>query len=51
MKFWFDAHISSSIAKWLSEEFGYEAQSLRGLGLRDAEDTEIFDKARVDILC
>lgn len=46
MKFWFDAHLSPSIPKWITEEFGYEAYSLRGLGLRDEEDHVIFRKAK-----
>jgi predicted nuclease of predicted toxin-antitoxin system len=46
MKFWLDAHISPSIAKFLKEEYGIETFSLRSIGLRDADDDDIFFKAR-----
>lgn len=46
MKIWLDAHISPAIAKWLREEYGIEAHSLRSIGLRDASDDEIFFKAK-----
>ena len=43
---WLDAHLSPRIARWLREEVGREAVALRDLGLRDAEDEEIFARAR-----
>jgi len=46
MRIWIDAHISPGIAAWLNETFDHEAQSLRGLGLRDADDLTIFMKAK-----
>jgi predicted nuclease of predicted toxin-antitoxin system len=46
MKFWLDAQLPPSLAKWLTETFGIEAAALRDLGLRDASDKEIFDAAR-----
>lgn len=46
MKFWLDAHISPAIAKWLKEEYSIEAYSLRSIGLRDANDDDIFFKAK-----
>lgn len=46
MRIWIDAHISPGIAAWLNETFDYEAHSLRGLGLRDADDLTIFMKAK-----
>lgn len=46
MKIWVDAHISPGVAAWINETFNYEAKSLRGLGLRDADDFEIFEKAK-----
>jgi len=46
MRIWIDAHISPGIAAWLNETFDREAQSLRGLGLRDADDLTIFMKAK-----
>jgi len=36
------------LAKWLSDTFKVEAYALRDLNLRDAEDSEIFEKARQD---
>lgn len=46
MKVWLDAHLSPAIAKFLNEEFNVEAYSLRGLGLRNCEDDELFNKAK-----
>lgn len=47
MKFWVDAQLPPSLAKWLSENFQVEAISLRDMGLRDAQDREIFDAAKL----
>ena len=44
--FWVDAQLPPSLAPWLSGQFGVEAQSLRFLGLHDAEDGRIFELAR-----
>ena len=46
MTSWIDAHLSPAIASWLTTEFGIEAAALRELGLRDAEDLQIFHSAR-----
>ena len=46
MKFWLDAHLSPRIAVWLRSELSVDASTLKELGLRDAEDTEIFRAAR-----
>lgn len=43
---WVDAQISPAVAKWLGEDFGHPASSLRALGLKQAEDREIFLAAR-----
>ncbi len=43
---WLDAHLSPRVADWLREELGISAMALRELGLRDAEDSEIFERAR-----
>jgi len=43
---WIDAQLSPRLASWLQESFGIEAVSVRDLGLRDAEDTDIFEAAR-----
>lgn len=43
---WIDAHLSPAIATWITEVFGISAFPLRDLGLRDAEDPEIFEAAK-----
>jgi predicted nuclease of predicted toxin-antitoxin system len=43
---WVDAHLSPRIARWISANFPVTAQALRDLGLRGAEDDEIFAAAR-----
>jgi predicted nuclease of predicted toxin-antitoxin system len=43
---WVDAHLSPAIATWISSTFEIEAVALRDLGLRDAEDPEIFEAAK-----
>ena len=47
MTFWLDAQFLPQFAPWLSETFGVEVYSLRFLGLRDATDMEIFQKAKL----
>ena len=45
MIYWVDAHqLPHQLAKWLSDTFKVEAYALRDLNLRDAEDSEIFEK-------
>ncbi|MEH2423886.1 MAG: DUF5615 family PIN-like protein [Nostoc sp.] len=46
MTIWIDAHLSPAIATWITITFGITALALRDVGLRDAEDTEIFEAAR-----
>ena len=46
MKIWVDAQLSPAIARWLTETQKVEAVPLRDLGLRDAEDSQIFFAAR-----
>ena len=46
MNFWIDAQLPPSLAPWLTETFGVTAIALKDLGLRDAEDTDIFNSAR-----
>jgi predicted nuclease of predicted toxin-antitoxin system len=41
-----DAHLSPAIATWITSTFGVTAIALRNLGLRDAEDSEIFEAAK-----
>jgi predicted nuclease of predicted toxin-antitoxin system len=46
MTIWIDAHLSPAIATWITNTFGITALALRDLGLRDAEDTDIFEAAK-----
>ncbi|NNC63229.1 MAG: DUF5615 family PIN-like protein, partial [Gammaproteobacteria bacterium] len=47
MKLWIDAKLSPALARWITKHFeGIEALAVRELGLRDAEDAEIFEAAR-----
>lgn len=48
MKIWIDAHLSPEIATWITMTLGITAIPLRDLGLRDAEDTEIFALAKAE---
>ena len=43
---WLDAQISPAIAVWLRMRFELDAFAVRDLGLRDAEDADIFAAAR-----
>ena len=43
---WLDAQLSPALAAWLRMRFGLEAVGVRDLGLRDAEDLEIFRAAK-----
>jgi predicted nuclease of predicted toxin-antitoxin system len=46
MAIWIDAQLSPAIAKWIENNFDVTAVALRDLGLRDAEDLEIFNAAK-----
>lgn len=46
MIIWIDAHLSPSIATWITQTFSIIALALRDVGLRDAEDEEIFAAAK-----
>ena len=46
MTIWVDAHLSPAIAVWITSTFGITALALRDVGLRDAEDFEIFKVAK-----
>lgn len=48
MTIWVDAQLSPRIAHWLTKHFSLTAKPLREIGLRDAEDYEIFTKARAE---
>lgn len=47
MTIWVDAQLPPAIAAWITATFGVKALALRDVGLRDAEDTEIFEAAKV----
>ncbi|MBC8143394.1 MAG: DUF5615 family PIN-like protein [Armatimonadetes bacterium] len=46
MTIWIDAQLSPLIAAWMTETLGVNAVAVRDLGLRDAEDFEIFTAAK-----
>ena len=46
MRIWVDAQMSPAIATWISSNYAVSAVAIRDLGLRDAEDREIFEAAR-----
>lgn len=48
MIIWIDAHLSPAIAVWITSTFGITSIALRDLGLRDAEDPEIFEAAKAE---
>lgn len=43
---WIDAQMSPAIAVWIAANFPVKALAVRDVGLRDAEDREIFLEAR-----
>lgn len=51
MKLWIDAQLSPAIADWIGSAFGFDAKAVRDLGLRDAEDGEIFAAASTADAC
>ena len=46
MTIWIDAQLSPAIAFWIESNFDIKAFALRDIGLRDAEDEEIFNAAK-----
>ena len=46
MIIWVDAHLSPAVATWITQTFSITALALRDVGLRDAEDEEIFAAAK-----
>ncbi|MEO6863593.1 MAG: DUF5615 family PIN-like protein [Microcoleus sp.] len=44
MIFWLNAQLPPSLAKWLTQTFGVNALTLQEVGLRDAQDIEIFNR-------
>jgi predicted nuclease of predicted toxin-antitoxin system len=43
---WLDAHLSPALARWIQTNCGEKAEALRDIGLRDADDLTIFNRAR-----
>ena len=46
LRVWVDAQLPPAVAHWLATDHGVEATHVQDLGLRDARDNEIFDRAR-----
>ena len=45
MIIWLDAQLPPKICDWLEESFDISARPIRDLGLRDARDKEIYERA------
>jgi predicted nuclease of predicted toxin-antitoxin system len=45
---WLDAQLPPTLAYWMRSRLGLHAKTLRELGLRDADDVEIFARAKAD---
>jgi predicted nuclease of predicted toxin-antitoxin system len=43
---WVDAQLPPALAEWLKAQFGVNAFTLDDVGLRNAQDIEIFQRAR-----
>jgi predicted nuclease of predicted toxin-antitoxin system len=43
---WIDAQLSTMTASWINQNFLVDSVALREIGLRDAEDEEIFFAAK-----
>lgn len=46
MIIWIDAQLPPALASWLAAQFAVEAANLESLGLRQAQDIDIFQRAR-----
>ncbi len=46
MILWLDAQLSPDLGPWIQRHFGIRVRHVRDLGLRDAEDLRIFERAR-----
>ena len=46
MTIWLDAQLPPKLAHYISYRFNVKAIAVRNLGLRDASDMEIFNKAK-----
>lgn len=46
MKVWIDAQLPPSLCGWLRAEFSVEACHVQDVGMRDADDADVFDALR-----
>ena len=46
MTIWLDAQLSPALAEWMTVTFGIDTLAARDLGLREADDPQIFQAAR-----
>jgi predicted nuclease of predicted toxin-antitoxin system len=46
MKVLLDAQLPPSLGIWIADQYAVEAVAVRDIGLRDARDQEIFDRAK-----
>lgn len=46
MTIWLNAHLSPTIAAWITATFGITAIAMRDLGLSESEDFDIFEAAK-----
>jgi predicted nuclease of predicted toxin-antitoxin system len=47
MIIWVDAQLSPFLADWICNELKFDAKAIRDFGLRDANDEDIFNKAKI----
>ena len=48
MRLWLDAQLSPALCPWLRQMFDLEAIPIRDVGLLEAEDPDIFERARAE---
>lgn len=46
MTIWVDAQFSPAIAAWIQDNYPVQSAALRDIGLRDADDEDIFSAAK-----
>src|SRR3954454_19064976 len=46
MTFWLDAHLDPELTLWLGRRFEITAKALRDIGLRDADDIDLYQAAK-----